>query len=466
MEWKALLSPKRQRSASGKRSETDNRTEFQKDYHRIVGSASFRRLQDKTQVFPLERGDFVRTRLTHSLEVSSFAASLGQSVGTGILERRLDSAFTERDAGAMVDVLRAAGLVHDIGNPPFGHFGEDAIRMWFSSHADSLLYRGERISSVLSKRQMGDLIHFEGNAQALRILSKLHCLVGTTGMNLTYALLSTVVKYPVPSTGIDKRSGNVKDKKMGYMQSEEELYRDLAKETGTNGARHPLTFLLEEADDIAYLTGDIEDAVKKGKISYETLLFELQSACAGNAELSKIAEKLVSCKERAIGSGMPDPSLNAVQNWVVFVQSYLLGQATNRFLDCYKEIMEGSFATELLSGTPAGALCKQLGAIAYRYVFRSKEILKIEISAYSIFEFLLSKFVPAAIHYGERDVLEDKLMCILSENYKYVYARESEGKSEADKLYLRLLLVTDYLCGMTDSYAKNLYQELSGIAKL
>ena len=465
MEWKALLSPKRQRSASGKHNETDERTEFQKDYHRIIGSASFRRLQDKTQVFPLERGDFVRTRLTHSLEVSSFAASLGQSVGAGILERGLDPDFTERDAGAMVDVLRAAGLVHDIGNPPFGHFGEDAIRMWFSLHAPTLCYRGKQISAILSKRQMADLTHFEGNAQALRILSKLHCLVGTTGMNLTYALLSTVVKYPVPSTGIDKKSGNVKDKKMGYMQSEESLFLDVSSETGTNGARHPLTFLLEAADDVAYLTGDVEDAVKKGKISYETLLFELNACAEGNPALAQIAERLVSYKRRAVESGMPDPSLNAVQNWVVFVQSYLLGQATNRFLEHYEEIMAGTFGTALFSGTPADVLCKMLGDIAYRFVFRSKEILKIEISAYSIFEFLLSKFVPAAIHYGEQDVLEDKLMCILSENYKYVYAWESEGKSEADKLYLRLLLVTDYLCGMTDSYAKNLYQELSGIAK-
>lgn len=462
MKWQELLSYERQRTTKTVRSDTDLRTEFQRDYHRIIGSAPFRRLQDKTQVFPLERGDFVRTRLTHSLEVSSFASSLAQTVGRGIIERGLDPDFGEEEASAIVDILRSAGLVHDIGNPPFGHFGEDAIRLWFETNADKTYYHGKPLTELLSAQQLADLTHFEGNAQALRILSKLHCLVDTTGMNLTYALLATIVKYPVPSTGINKKSGDVKDKKMGYMFSEQPLYEDILKKTGTNGKRHPLTFLLESADDIAYLTGDIEDAVKKEKILYDDLLSELQPLRTG--ELKALIDKLPALKERALESGMPNPSLNAVQNWIVRVQSYLIQATTNDFLSHYASIMAGELKKPLLSGLPAGELCDKLGQIALQYVFRSRSILKIEISASTIFKFLLDQFVPAAIDYEDKEsMLGTKLMRILSQSYKYVYEVESKGKSDAERLYLRLLIITDYLCGMTDSYAKNLYQELSGI---
>lgn len=208
MEWSTLLSPRRERESSEKYRSSDLRSEFEKDYHRIIGSASFRRLQDKTQVFPLDKSDFIRTRLTHSLEVSSLGKSLGQNIGESILKYKKDSGFTPQMKEDISHILQCAGLIHDIGNPPFGHFGESAIREWFIRNLPELKFEGERVEDLLTEQMKQDFYHFEGNAQALRLVSKLHYLVDEHGMNLTYALLNTMIKYPVPSTGIDKESGN------------------------------------------------------------------------------------------------------------------------------------------------------------------------------------------------------------------------------------------------------------------
>ncbi|MBP1542898.1 MAG: dNTP triphosphohydrolase, partial [Oscillospiraceae bacterium] len=197
LSWDRLLSPKRSREYV-RRSENDVRSEFRKDYHRIIGSASFRRLQDKTQVFPLDRGDFVRTRLTHSLEVSSFAGSLGDTVFRRLLSEGREG-VTEALREAACDILECAGLVHDIGNPPFGHFGEYTIREWFGENLSKLSFMGRPVVELLDERMKGDFLNFEGNAQALRVLTKLHYLIDENGMNLTYALLNTIIKYPVTS---------------------------------------------------------------------------------------------------------------------------------------------------------------------------------------------------------------------------------------------------------------------------
>lgn len=278
MNWEQLLSTKRKRKNRVHRDgqNVDLRSEFEKDYHRIIGSASFRRLQDKTQVFPLDRSDFIRTRLTHSMEVSSFAKSLGQNIGENILVHKKDNSFTPQMKEDICNILQCAGLIHDIGNPPFGHFGEDAIRDWFRRNLPVMEYHGKTIDQVLAPQMREDFYHFEGNAQALRLVSKLHFLVDENGMNLTFALLGTIMKYPVASVGIDERSGDIKDKKMGYYYADRDIFEEISRETGTNGKRHPLTFILEAADDIAYKTADIEDAFVKGFLSYHRLLEELE----------------------------------------------------------------------------------------------------------------------------------------------------------------------------------------------
>ena len=213
MNWNTLLCKERIRSYQKSTISRDLRTEFEKDYHRIIGSASFRRLQDKTQVFPLDKSDYVRTRLTHSLEVSSFAKSLAQNVGEKIIQEKKDCDFTWKNKEDISNILQCAGLLHDIGNPPFGHFGETTIRDWFKNNLHKLEFKGKKLNEYLEPQMMEDFYHFEGNAQALRLVTKLHFLVDENGMNLTKALLATIIKYPVSSLEINKKSGNIKKKK-------------------------------------------------------------------------------------------------------------------------------------------------------------------------------------------------------------------------------------------------------------
>ena len=182
MNWNDLLSGDRIRSYQKSTTSRDLRTEFEKDYHRIIGSASFRRLQDKTQVFPLDKSDFIRTRLTHSLEVSSFAKSLGQNVGEKIIRDNVDPSFSVQDKEDICAILQCAGLIHDIGNPPFGHFGETVIQDWFKNNLNKFEFKGKKVNQVISSQMKEDFYHFEGNTQALRVVSKLHFLVDENGM--------------------------------------------------------------------------------------------------------------------------------------------------------------------------------------------------------------------------------------------------------------------------------------------
>jgi len=470
MNWNELLSGERIRSFQKSTTTRDLRTEFEKDYHRIIGSASFRRLQDKTQVFPLDKSDYIRTRLTHSLEVSSFARSLGQNVGEKIIREKKDSSFTLQMKEDICAVLQCAGLLHDIGNPPFGHFGETVIQDWFKDNLSSLNFNGIKVTDILSEQMQNDFYHFEGNTQALRVVSKLHFLVDENGMNLTKALLGTIIKYPVSSIEIDKKSGDIRTKKMGYFYADKNIFDNIQFSLGTNGKRHPLAFLLEAADDIAYKTADIEDALKKGCISYSILLDELKKRMESDDENSGYA-RMISILEqkykKAVDKGYKQPDIYAVQNWVVSIQGNMLFAASDNFIEHYDEIMEGTYKKDLFHGTGVEKMMKALGDIAYQYAFISKPIFKLEIAAKSILDFLLDKFTGAVLYYDTGVKLSDlnnKLMTLISEDYKRIYHHFSEGCTEEEKLYLRLLLVTDYVCGMTDSYAKNLYQELIGIA--
>lgn len=467
MEWKKLLCDERIRSFR-RQSAADLRTEFEKDYHRIIGSASFRRLQDKTQVFPLDRSDFVRTRLTHSLEVSSLAKSLGQNIGQKIQMEIRDDSFLPEHKAAVCDILQCAGLLHDIGNPPFGHFGEAAIQDWFRKNLKELEFKGKPLTELLSDQMIRDFYHFEGNTQAFRVVTRLHFLVDEHGMNLTKALLGTIIKYPVSSVEIDKESGDIRTKKMGYFFADRENFWDVQEATGTNGRRHPLAFLLEAADDIAYRTADIEDAVKKGCISYETLFRELTGYRA--KEQGDAYKRVVSWLEdkynKALEKGYADPGQYAVQNWIISARGQMIAGVTDSFVRHYGEIMEGTYGQDLASASSMGLLMEALGDIAYRYAFQTRPILQLEIGAQRIFEFLLERFVDAVLPYDTElpmTQVQEKLVALISENYRRIYKLCSQGKGEEEKLYLRLLLVTDYICGMTDSYARDMYQELNGI---
>lgn len=464
MTWDRLLSAERSRSS--KRNPDDIRSEFAKDYHRIISSASFRRLQDKTQVFPLDRGDFVRTRLTHSLEVSSFAGSIGDTALARLSETHPE--ITPQVRADCAEILRCAGLIHDIGNPPFGHFGEFAIREWFTDNLPRLSCRGKSAAELLTPQQRADLEHFEGNAQALRVLTKLHFMVDSNGMNLTYALLNTIIKYPVPSTGINKKSGDIRTKKMGYFAAEQQLYENITSSTGAKDCRYPLTWLLEAADDIAYKTADIEDAQRKGLLSYNTLLSELGSLtdkCRTRGEsetLQKTLELLPHYLRNARQRGMPSVEENAVQNFLVRVQSMMIYAAADSFVKNYDLIMRGELRTELLADSPVRVLSDALSDIACRYAFNSKEILRIELSVSEMVNCLLERLSGAALRFEtpQEKMTDSKLINVISENY--VKICRSGWSSPSEEMYSRLMLVTDYVCGMTDGFARQLFRELRG----
>lgn len=480
MEWEKLLCLDRIRSNfGGSRKSSDLRTEYEKDYHRIIGSASFRRLQDKTQVFPLDRSDFIRTRLTHSLEVSSFCRSLGKNISQRLLQEQLDPGFLPEYQGYICDILQCAGLLHDIGNPPFGHFGEEAIRDWFRIHMrEKEMTCGDCIrrslDQILTDQMQQDFYHFEGNTQALRLVSKLHYLVDTNGMNLTKALLGTIIKYPGSSLEVG-RTPHIRHKKMGYFYGDRDIFAEVQESLGTEGNRHPLAFVLEAADDIAYKTADIEDAVKKGCLSYHQLLRELEEWEARIEDenqrkgFRRLTEELAHKYAKAGQRGLQQAAANAVQNWCVYVQGWMIQNATDCFVANYQSIMEGCYGSageDLFRGMDGEPMMRALGDIAYRYAFQSPPIIKLEIAAQSIFDFLLDRFVDGAVVFDtdqKATAAQEKIMSLVSDNYKAVYRHFAEGKDEAERLYLRLLMVTDNVSGMTDSYAKRLYQELKGI---
>jgi len=483
MDWKTLLSPLRVRSNGNAQTlseshlaiserlqqSADLRSEFDRDYHRIISSASFRRLQDKTQVFPLDKSDFIRTRLTHSLEVSSFARSLGHNIGESIQLQRSEVDFSHQMVEDMASILQCAGLIHDIGNPPFGHFAELSIREWFKNHLPHLEFFGRPIAEVLSAQMIADLYHFEGNAQALRLVSKLHYLIDENGMNLTFALLNTIIKYPVASTQVNPQSGNIKTKKMGYYLAERDVFQAVTEATGTGDCRHPLTFILEAADDLAYTTADIEDGFTKGFLSYHDLvaaLVEFQKLHPPETFFDPL-EKLTSLYERGIDSGERKPDSYAIKNWIVRVQGYLIRCATEGFLLHYDDIMAGRYTHDLFFGTGGEALVHFLSDLAYQHIFSSREIYQMEVAEQVILDFLLTKLTKAVLYYdtGEKaDSLNLRMMSFFPDNYLRAYHCHAEGKEQHEKLYLRLLLVTDYICGMTDSYAKSLFQDLGGIS--
>lgn len=469
MDWKHLLNGERIRTYSKSTVSADLRSEFEKDYHRIIGSAAFRRLQDKTQVFPLDKNDFIRTRLTHSLEVSSFCRSLGKNVGTVLANDPKIKDFGMQEKEDICNILQCAGLIHDIGNPPFGHFGEDAIREWCEKNFENIKYKGKKITDILTEQQLNDFYNFEGNTQALRVVTKLHFLVDEHGMNLTKALLGTIVKYPVSSLEIKKQKDDIKCKKMGYFYADKEIFEEIQESLGTNGCRHPLTYLLEAADDIAYKTADIEDAVKKGCLRYSDLLEELRKYAdenGSNEAYNNAVAKLEHKYETGLRVDSHQADVYAVQNWVVGIQGQMLYAASDSFIEHYDEIMDGSYRFELFKGSKVEGLMDVLGKIAYKYAFTSKPIYKLEIAADTIFNFLLDKYTNAVLYIDDEDLqstLDKRVLGLISDDYKRIYKIYSKDKDEKEKLYLRLLLATDYISGMTDTFAKNIYQEFRGI---
>ena len=322
MNWEQLLSTETQvkREVEPEDFAKYPMDDLEKDYKAIISSAAFRRLQDKTQVFPLDKSDFVRTRLTHSLEVSTIARQLGIMI-TRNATGYLPDDFKNKDGKDKLvekipEVLSCAGLLHDLGNPPFGHFGEVVIGDWFKNEfqKEEFCYKKIAIRELLTEQMQSDLKNFEGNAQALRILSKIRNKGKSHEINLTTGVIGALIKYPTDSLHVtNKKDPDIRRHKLGYYLAEQETFEKVSKETGTwidekNVARHPLTFLMEAADDIAYSTADLEDALKKKMFS----LKEFIAYFKGNLEDDEKAQLLIKDLERRLDD--KHISLNVAQS--------------------------------------------------------------------------------------------------------------------------------------------------------
>ncbi|MBR6036643.1 MAG: dNTP triphosphohydrolase [Bacteroidaceae bacterium] len=431
MNWQQLISNKRLGQEDMHVNRMDDRTEFRRDYDRLIFSAPFRRLQNKTQVFPLPGSVFVHNRLTHSLEVASVGRSLGDDVAHALIERQPALANTHiLEIGSIVS---AACLAHDLGNPPFGHSGERAIASYF------LEDQGIQYKNQLTPEQWADITHFDGNANAFRLLT--HQFKGRRagGFVLTYSTLSSIVKYPYPATEALKQ-------KFGYFTQEKEIYDRIATELGLGRRgegwfRHPLAYLVEAADDICYEIMDIEDAHKLKILSFE----ETRDLMLGFLTEERRAHII----DRS--QGVDDKNEN-----VVYFRSCAIGaleqECVRVFVENEEAILNGSFEGSLIDHAcplihDAYQACVK---VAKSRIYRSRDVVDTELAGYKIIYTLIQLFTNAVMnpHHAYSSLLLDRV--------------SSQYEVDSPDTYVRIMAVLDYLSGMTDVFALDLYRKING----
>lgn len=437
MNWRQLLSNKRFGLEELHELRKDDRSEFQRDYDRLIFSAPFRRLQNKTQVFPLPGSIFVHNRLTHSLEVSCVGRSLGNSAATQLLAKH--PGLSDSHLSEIASIVSAACLAHDLGNPPFGHSGEKAISTYFSEG------KGLSLKPLLSSMEWDDLIHFEGNANAFRLLT--HQFLGRRkgGFVMTYSTLASIVKYPYSSQLCGKKS------KFGFFTSEEEDFIKIANELGikrlnkegepTKYARHPLVFLVEAADDICYQMMDIEDAhklklltTKEAKELYELFLDEEK------IERAKKIYEFVSDSNEQIAY------LRAT------VIGILIQACTQVFVENEEKILEGKFEGALVKhiDLPLKQAYEECSRIAVKKIYRSRDVLDIELAGFHVISTLLELMIDAV--QSPQKAYSELLINRVSNQYDI----------HSPTLYGKIQAVLDYISGMTDVYALDLFRKIKG----
>jgi len=437
MNWEALLSLKRYGDTNKRlRTEQDDlRLGFEVDYDRIVFSNAFRSLQDKTQVIPFSKTDFVHTRLTHSLEVSVVARSLGRLAGKSLLAKhphlKATLGYRAQDFGA---ITAAAALAHDIGNPPFGHSGEKAIGHFFKNGA------GQIFQKELTPMQYEDLCSFEGNANGFKILTA--SSPGTPGgLRLSYATLGAFIKYPKASLP-HKPSAHVADKKFGYFQSEqpffEELMNELSLNDGAQYFRHPLAYLVEAADDICYTIIDFEDGINLGWIEEEYALEYLINLVRDDLDTKKYTS--LSYKNQRLGY------LRAL------AINKLIGNAVSLFMTHEEELLQGTFSKALMDKSAYKAQMEDIIKISVQKIYESPEVIQKEIVGYKVISTLLDGLVMAAYrtHTGQADTY-DKLL------FKAVPQGAINTQSS---VYETLLSASSYVASLSDGKALELAQDI------
>jgi dGTPase len=437
MEWTKLLSGKRL-GVESYHERQHERTNFQRDYDRLIFSSPFRRLQNKTQVFPLPGSIFVHNRLTHSLEVSCAGRSLGKNISSRLI-RKYGCAdgtnFSEIDS-----IISAACLAHDMGNPPFGHSGERAISAYF---ADG---KGKQFEQQVRDEggRWEDFLYFEGNANAIRLLT--HKFTGRRegGFALTYSTLASVIKYPFASTAAIKG-------KFGFFQTEEDTCRRIADELGIPKinpekniyARYPLVYLVEAADDICYQIMDIEDAHKLRLLTKDEV-FELFLGFFGGKRLEDIRQTMM--------------MVNDTNEQIAYLRSCIIGllvdECTQEFLDSEEQFLEGTYSRPLIEGIGdiARKAYKRCSEAAYEKIYVSRDVVDIELAGYHIFGYLLETIIDAMMNPGHS--YSKLLLNRVPEQYD-VHAPTTYGKIQC---------ALDYISGMTDVYALDLYRKITGMS--
>jgi dGTPase len=425
MNWSQLLSPHRSGQKSG--STEPSRSSFEQDYDRIIFSHPFRRLQDKTQVHPLPEHDFVHTRLTHSLEVSSVGRSLGKKVGEVIVQRHpeLSNHFSSFDFGA---VVAAGALTHDLGNPPFGHAGEEAISDFFRHHEF-----GKSFQSEVSEAEWADLVNFEGNAQGFRILTK-----DQFGLRLTFATLGAFTKYPCPALFPARDKSRKSQKKYGFFQSEATKFKEVAEalgipKTGDYWQRHPLAFLVEAADDICYSIIDLEDGCRLGLVSVEETVDLLANI---------LGDKLNRSKLNSI-SGLNE-QLGVLRAMVI---NELTEDCCRVFLDNESGILNGSFDKALTN------------EVSVNKIYRARPVMEIEAAGFEALPGLMDEFTRAALQLTRKNQPRKS-----STIARLMPAEVAQVVTTTQDTYTVLRLVIDLVSGLTDRHALALFRKIKGIS--
>lgn len=441
MKWEKLLSLKKHGDTfvRNRRDEQETRIGFEVDYDRIIFSSAFRSLQDKTQVIPLSKTDFVHTRLTHSLEVSVVGRSLGRLVGAEVLKKypylSEELGYTVNDFGAIV---AAASLAHDIGNPPFGHSGEKAIGDFFS-RGKGLVYKDD-----LTDKEWQDLIDFEGNANGFSLLTKSRPGI-EGGLRISYATLGAFMKYPKESLP-KKPTRDVCDKKYGFFQADKEAFIDVASELGlltkdrleTGFYRHPLAYLVEAADDICYTIIDFEDGINLGWIPEEHAL----------EFLIKIVQNSINSQKYA--------QLTSKEDRVSYLRALAIGSLINEvtrvFVENEERILAGDFPFALTEKCAFVAQMKDVISVSVNNVYQSKEVIEKEVVGYQVIHTLLDHFCTAYNnhYYGEETHYDSLILKLLPEKYR----------GESGSFYERLMNVCHFVSMLTDGKALELYRAI------
>jgi len=418
----------------------DDRSEFKRDYDRLIFSAPFRRLQNKTQVFPLPGSIFVHNRLTHSLEVASVGMSLGNDTSRKLMEKHPELRGTLfEECGTIVST---ACLAHDMGNPPFGHSGEKAIQSFFTEG------KGAYLKELLSPEVWADITHFEGNANAFRLLA--HRFKGRRdgGFVMTYSTLASIVKYPCSAQDAGKKG------KFGFFEEDRHLYEKIASALGLTkyvdgkvrgGYRHPLVYLVEAADDICYEIMDMEDAHKLKIVSYD-----------------EVAQLMLSFFDENVKNGIlqriEDEGITDRNEHITYMRACAIGRLEHLcaevFVEHEEEILAGTFQGSLIDHIPEmeRKAYKQCTEVSQVKIYQSKPVLDVELSGYKIMATLMEQMVEAVMHPDR--YYSKQLIGRVSSQYDI----------NAESLDARILAVIDYISGMTDVYALDVYQKINGIS--